>query len=497
MTGVDQRWKRLSRAEKERLAALLAERRRRAARRGLIAYTQATLPRYAAAPHHRRIAARLEAVAAGTCDRLLIVTPPRHGKSELASTRFPAWFLGRYPEKEIIAASYNLDLARHFGRSVRNLVASPEHLAIFPGTRLAADSTAAERWRTTAGGSYLAAGVDSAVTGRGAHVFIIDDPVKSRAEAESETARAHAWDWYRSVVYTRLMPGGAVVVIQTRWHEDDLAGRLLAEAESGGDRWELLHLPALDEAGAALWPAWYPAPALARIRAAIGPREWQALYQGDPTPDEGAYFKRAWIRTYDTAPAHLRTYGASDYAVTDGGGDYTCHGVIGVDEADDIYLLDWWREQTASHVWIDAMLDLMTRHETLIWAEEAGQIQKSLGPFIAKRQAERRVYGRREQFVSAADKATRARAIQARLAMGRVWFPKRAPWTPALIGELLKFPAGRHDDQVDVMALFGRMLAAYAKGAPPAAAKPAGDIRAVTFDALIADHERRRGRRAR
>ena len=173
MTGANGRVKRLPRAEKERLAGLLAEQRRRAARHGLIAYTEATLPGYAAAPHHRRIAARLEAVAAGARDRLMIVTPPRHGKSELASTRFPAWFLGRHPEKEIIAASYNLHLARHFGRGVRNLMASPEHRAISPAAR-------------------LAAGVDSAVTGRGAHVFIIDDPVKSRAEAESETARAHA-----------------------------------------------------------------------------------------------------------------------------------------------------------------------------------------------------------------------------------------------------------------------------------------------------------------
>ena len=465
------------------LTALLTEMQRRKARHDLIAYTEATLPSYAPAGHHRRIAGRLEAVSDGRIDRLLIITPPRHGKSELASKRFPAWHLGRYPHDQVIACSYAASLAVSFGRAVRNLAASPAHQAVFPGTALAPDSKAAERWHTTEGGVYVAAGVGGPITGRGADILLIDDPIKNREDAESAVLRASLWDWYTSTAYTRLMPGGRIVLIQTRWHEDDLAGRLLAEAETGGDRWEVLHLPALED-GRALWPAWYPPEALARIRAAVGPREWQALYQGEPTPDEGAYFKRGWIRYYDAPPAHVRSYGASDYAVTDGGGDYTVHGVIGVDPADDIYVLDWWREQTESDRWVEALLDLMDRHQTLIWAEEAGQIQKSVGPYIAKRQAERRIYGRRESFTSAVDKAIRARAIQARMASRGIYLPRNAPWTPALVGELLKFPHARHDDQVDVLSLIGRMLAVLAKGSAPAQAKPGDEMNTITLDAL-------------
>ena len=476
MTNLSERLRQLSRPEKARLAGLLAEKQHRTARRSLIAYTEATLPGYAAAGHHRRIAERLEAIERGEIDRLLVVMPPRHGKSELASRRYPAWYLGRHPDRQIIAASYNSDLAADFGRAVRNLMGSSEHRAVFPGSTLAPDSAAANRWHTGAGGSYVAAGVGTAITGRGAHVLLIDDPIKGREDAESETYRERLWNWYRAVAYTRLMPGGSIVLIQTRWYEDDLAGRLLAEMERGGDRWEVLHLSARSETGEALWPEWYPAGDLARIRAAIGPREWQALYQGDPTPDEGSYFRRDWIRYYDDPPEHMRTYGASDYAVTNDGGDYTVHRVVGVDPKDDIYVLDWWRGQTDSDRWIDAMLDLMKRHEPLIWAEEAGQIGKSLGPFIVKRQMERKVYGRREQFVSATDKPTRARSIQARMSMGKVYLPCKASWTPGLVSELLKFPAGKHDNQVDVMSLFGRMLAALAKGVVPPAAKEPSDM---------------------
>lgn len=243
----------------------------RTARGSLLAFTEHTNPVYKRAQHHAQIAAKLEAVERGEIDRLMIFMPPRHGKSELASKRFPAWCLGKDPRRQIIAASYNSDLANDFGRNVRNIVAEPEFGQVFPSVSLAPDSQAANRMNTNHGGAYVAAGVGTAVTGRGAHIALIDDPFKDREEADSERRRELVWDWYRSTLYTRLMPGGAIVLIQTRWHEDDLAGRLL---EQERDQWEVLELPAIDKAGKALWPEWYDLPALERIKNTIGPREW-------------------------------------------------------------------------------------------------------------------------------------------------------------------------------------------------------------------------------
>ncbi len=387
----------------------------------------------------------------------MITMPPRHGKSELASRRFPAWFLGRNPTQSVIAASYNSDLASDFGREVRNIVAEPEYQAIFE-TALAQDSRAANRWNTSAGGAYVAAGVGTAVTGRGADILLIDDPLKDREEADSEVKRERVWNWYTSTAYTRLAPGGRIVVIQTRWHEDDLSGRLLERMKEGSDQWVVLSLPAIDPQGNALWPERYPIEALERIKLNIGNRDWSALYQQSPAPEEGLYFKREWMRHYTEKPQHLRIYGASDYAVTADGGDYTVHVVCGIDPLDNIYVLDVWRKQTQSDTWIDVFCDLIGIHKPLNWAEEQGQIMKSLGPFIAKRQLERKAYCAREQFVCVADKPTRARSFQARMAMGKVYFPVSAPWMAALEAELFTFPAGVHDDQVDALGLIGRLL---------------------------------------
>jgi hypothetical protein len=210
------------------------------------------------------MAERLEAVERGEIKRLMIFSPPRHGKSELVSRRFPAWYLGRNPDRQVISASYGADLAADFGRDVRNIVASPEFTVLFGGVGLAEDSGAKHRWHTNRGGSYVAAGVGTAITGRGADILNIDDPTKDREAAESVLVREATWGWYTSTAYTRLMPGGAVILTMTRWHQDDLAGRLLAEQESGGDRWEILSLPALDDDGSALWPERYDVDALQR-----------------------------------------------------------------------------------------------------------------------------------------------------------------------------------------------------------------------------------------
>jgi predicted phage terminase large subunit-like protein len=437
--------------------ALLEEKARRAARAKLLAFTQYTLPGYEAAALHRDISDGLEDVASGECDRLMIFMPPRHGKSELASRRFPAWYMGNNPGKNVIAASYNSDLANDFGREVRNIVREDEYRALFPDVQLAQDSTAANRWHTNSGGGYIAAGVGTATTGRGADVFLIDDPVKDREAADSETTRDKIWAWYRSTAYTRLAPGGAIVLIQTRWHEDDLAGRLLEEEAKGGDQWRKLILPAIDPNGDALWGERYPIPSLERIKRAIGPRDWSALYQQQPSPDEGTFFQRDWFSRHDTLPQGLNLYGFSDYAVTDGGGDYTEHGVFGIDPAGKIYMVDWWSGQASADTWIESKIDLIARYRPLCWFGEAGVIQKAVEPMLTRRMRERKVFCRLEWVSSIHDKATRARGFQARAAMGGVSLLADERGENVL-SQLLTFPAGKFDDKVDVCGLVGRVL---------------------------------------
>jgi len=460
------------------------------ARRDLLSFTRYTFPGYKPAPHHKLIADTLDEVAAGRKKRVMIFMPPRHGKSELSSRRFPAYFLGRNPEKSIISASYNNDFAADFGREVRGLVDSQKYRALF-NVGLSADSKAANRWHTDKRGMYFAVGVGSATTGRGAHFLGIDDPIKNREEADSETIREKIWRWYTSTAYTRLESDisfdeiadddwlwrefqndieagkaepfeGAVVLTMTRWHEDDLAGRLLVQMEQGGEQWEILELPAIrsDEHGneLPLWEQKYPLARLQKIRDVIGTRDWSALYQQSPAPEEGLYFKREWMRYYTENPKYLRVYGASDYAVTAAGGDYTVHVIVGTDPENNIYVLDVWRQQTESNVWIDVFCDLILKYKPLNWAEEQGQILKSIGPFLQRRQLERRAYCAREQFVVVSDKPTRARSFQARMAMGKVYFPANAPWLSALEAEMFTFPAGVHDDQVDALGLIGRLL---------------------------------------
>ena len=209
------------------------------------------------------------------------------------SRRFPAWYMGRHADHHIISASYNSDMAADFGRDVRNIVSSREYAALFPQTALAADSQSAERFHISGGGGYVAAGVGTAMTGRSAHIMNIDDPLKDRASAESETQRSAVWDWYRAVAYTRLRPDAVIVVTQTRWHEEDLAGKLLLAEAEGGERWTKLILPAIDADGRALWEDAYPRPVLDQIRATIGEYDWASLYEQRPRPRGGSFFTEA------------------------------------------------------------------------------------------------------------------------------------------------------------------------------------------------------------
>lgn len=418
---------------------------------------------------------KLEQVALGKIDRLAVFMPPGAAKSTYSSILYAPWYYAQHPAHCVIAASHTAELAEKWGRRVRNLLA--EHSLVL-GVGLAPDSQAAGRWETNSGGEYFAAGVGGAVAGRRADLVVIDDPIRSREDADSETIRDKTWDWYKSDLYTRLKPGGRIVLIQTRWHEDDLAGRLLADMEAGGDRWEVISLPALAEQddplgrapGQPLWPEWEDEENLERKRRAVGPRDWSALYQQRPAPEDGDYFKSEWLRPYDIAPdpSLMRVYGGSDYAVTADGGDYTVHVVVGLDPEGRMYLLDLWRKQASSDEWIEAFCDLVKKWKPIGWAEEQGQIKSGVGPFIDRRQRERQAYVFRDQFPTRGDKAIRARSIQGRMALEGLHVPEKAKWYPALRSELLSFPAGKHDDQVDALGLVGQLLNKMSLGARPA-----------------------------
>jgi predicted phage terminase large subunit-like protein len=437
------------------------------------------------------IARKLESVERGDITRLMITMPPRHGKSMLASEFFPAWYLGRNPDHSVVTATYAQDLADDFGRKVKNQIEDHAFAEIFNGVGLADDSRSVKRFHIKENdvvleggfehtlkqrGAFYAVGVGGPLTGRGAHLLLIDDPVKNREDADSEIVRKKTKDWYTSTAYTRLMPGGRVVIIQTRWHEDDLSGWLLEEHKHEG--FEVLNLPAIGRDGKALWPEQYDLAALNRIKLAVGPRDWSALYQQEPSPDLGNFFKADWLRPYEKAPdpKTMRVYGGSDYAVTADGGDYTVHAVVGIDPEGRMYLLDLWRKQASSDVWVEAFCDLVLEHKPMAWAEEHGQIKSGVGPFLEKQQRARKAYVVREQFPTRGDKAVRAQSIRGRMALEGLYVPIGADWYADLRSELLSFPAGKHDDQVDALGLVGQLLDKMLAGTKPKPqTKPARD----------------------
>jgi predicted phage terminase large subunit-like protein len=299
--------------------------------------------------------------------------------------------------------------------------------------------------------------------------------------------REKAYKWYLSTAYTRLEGvvkdedpeelwrdpiktitsgevkpfEGAVVLIQTRWHEDDLAGRLLADMERGADQWDVLSLPAINDNGEALWSAKYPIERLENIKKTLSihsPREWNSLYQQNPTPDEGNFFKREWFKRFDLKDApEVRKYIATDYAVSEGKGDFTEFGVWGLDASQDLYAMDWWYGQETPDVWIDAELDLIVEHSPLTVYGEKGVIQKSTDPILMKRSSERRVYADFQWLARTADKAAMSQSFRARASMGKVYIPY-TDWGDRLINQLCAFPSGKYDDAVDVCALIGMAL---------------------------------------
>lgn len=413
----------------------------------------------------------------------MVFMPPGSAKSYYANVMFSAYMLAKHPKHKLITASYSGEVADKWGRRVRSIVKEPEYARLF-GCKLSEESQAAGRWALSTDGEYYAVGVGGSVTSFRADVGIIDDPVKGREEADSETIREKTIDWYRSDFWTRLKPDASVVLIMTRWHEEDLAGWLLEEAKTGGEQWDIVSLPMVagDEdalgrsPGETLWPEWFTQHMIDIARR--DERMWSALYQQSPAPDTGNFFKREWIRYYDQVPLNVRIYGASDYAVTEGGGDYTVHGVFAVDSEDNIYVIDWWRAQTESLAWVEQLMLMIKSHKPVAWFEEGGQINKSMGPLIAKRQEETQAWCAREQFnYGKQNKEMRAQSIRGRMQQGKIYFPKASHWCSDLVSEMMLFPAGKHDDQVDVLSLLGLALAdmhGATKGEPPSYAITAG-----------------------
>jgi predicted phage terminase large subunit-like protein len=281
-------------------------------------------------------------------------------------------------------------------------------------------------------------------------------------EADSKQIRDKTWDWYTGDLRPRLKPGAAQILIMTRYHDDDLAARLIAEDPKG---WRIVSLPmeaiADDPLGRAigepLWPEWYTDDM--RAIAKRDARLWSSQYQQQPVPDTGDYFRREWFVDANPPPIdQMRVYGGSDYAVTSDGGDYTVHVVVGLDQQSKLHLLDVWRRQAASDVWVEALCDLILKWKPIGWAEETGQIKAGVGPWIERRMRERRAFVLREQFPTRGDKATRAQSIRGMMSMDGLRMRGDAAWKADLISECLRFPAGVHDDQVDALGLAGQLI---------------------------------------
>ena len=440
--------------------------RRRGIRRSLSEY--ARMQGFEPAPHHQLIIDELEAVTRGETDNLLIFAPPGSAKSTYVSVLFPAWHMANHPDHNVLFATHSVEFARRWGRKVRNDIALN---AVTLGVRPDAANQAADRWALESGGEYYGVGAGVGISGFRADLGIIDDPFGNREDAWSETVRAKRWDWYVDDFSARLKPDARRVIMHTRWHEEDVAGRVLEQIAKGILKAKVISLPAIAEdddilgrkPGEYLWddPTGYNYASYLRARQAeTSPMMWAALYQQRPAPEEGDYFKAEWLRIYEKAPDRktLRIYGGSDYAVTDSGGDFTVHVVIGMDPEGRLYLLDLWRKQSASDEWVEAFCDIVKEWKPVAWAEEQGQIKAGVGPFLDRRQRERKAYVVREHFPVRYDKAVRAQSIRGRMAMEGLYVPRDAPWVSQFRSELLSFPAGKHDDQVDALGLVGQLL---------------------------------------
>lgn len=486
------------------------------ARRRLIPYVERFNPLYKAGWVHQDIARRLERfveqVERRESPRLILGLPPRTGKSKLASEEFVGWGVGRHPEWEWISSSYNITLPQTFSRRIRDRIRDPGYQALFPSVDFKEDSQSVEVWQTTAGGAYRAAGVGGGITGQGAHVLLIDDPIKNWQEADSVVIRDALWDWYLSTAYSRLAPGGGVIVIQTLWNDDDLVGRLQAAEKEGGDKFEVVLYPAINEEhdeylgpdgweilrmppgqsapegsrllrpkGTALHPERYSLEELRAKQAnytALGQRRmWSALYQQNPVPEEGLQFTRDMF-VYDESRANktsMYVFQAWDFAITEKqSSDWTVGYCFAMDWNGHFHELDMVRFRSGDNTVIaDAILDFYDAWGAIFAGVEDGQIWRSIKKTVEDRAAERQ---KKQQLKAGfnyhemrplTDKKVRAAPLRGQMQLHKVHFWKNAPWRDTADSELLRFPGGKHDDVVDAAAWCIRAAMDYSRPANP------------------------------
>lgn len=448
------------------------------------------------ARHHLYLIDRLESVERGEIKRLMVFMPPGSAKSTYASILFPAWYIGRHPDRSIIHASHTTELAERWGRRIRNMAGEPRYQRLFPDAALASDSQAAGRWATTVGGEYYAAGAGSAIVGFRADLGIIDDPIAGREQADSERERGKIKEWYRADFATRLKPGGAIVLIMQRWHEDDLAGWLLAEQEKGGERWDVVRLrmeagsddPLGRAPGEPLWPEWYTDDM--RAQAKRDARTWLALYQQEPRPESGGEFHKNWMQRYKTKP----TSGLNKYILVDPASekkktsDYTAIFVVGLAADQNYYVLDFVRDRLSLTQRADLLFRLHREHRPLAVGYERYGMQADIEHMRDRMEREQYRFPIVE-LGGQLKKEDRIRRMIPLFERGRMWFPERLTYTQHdgqqrelvrdfIEDELAPFPVGRHDDMLDCLArITDRELGVVFPGASkvdPAAYKPNG-----------------------
>lgn len=490
----------MSKAELKRYLSLLQyELALQEAKDSLIRFAEVTMPvdkfmddpsktKYMAAEHHRLMGELMEEAESTDNKRIIISVPPRHGKSELCTRRFAAWYSGRHPDRDIIVATYGEMFAREFGAEVRDIIKSRRFRQIFPDYKL--DKVGSEHLTNTKGGNLYFLGRRSSVTGRGADLIIVDDPTKDDKEASSGDFREDLWQWFTQTLLTRTHTDRASVVLtQTRWHEDDLPGRLTDPSnpvydEEIAQEWQVFNLRAIAEdddpmgrkPGEPLWPERFGLPHLNKMRR-MNATSFAALFQSDPTPDDGVFFQKEGIFEYDSheLPDRLTKYCASDHAVsTKNHNDRTCLIPYGVDQQGDAWILpDVVWDRIPSDIAVEQMVALIKRHGPTFWYAEKGQLARSIGPFLEARMKQEGIYVPLVLHPIHTDKRQFAQSGRALCAQGRIRFPRWAPWWQRAKAELLKFPNARFDDFVDVVSIIGmRMNQHHGPGANLVKKKP-------------------------
>lgn len=453
---------------------------RELARRTLRHYIHRMMPEYVFDWVHEVAIEELqkfwEAVERRESPRLAIFMPPRVGKSQLSSIFLPSWGLGRSPKKELVITAYAANLADEFSKKTREILRDPDYQLIFPDTKLHKDMASVDAWRTTQMGGYTSVGVGGGLTGKGADLLILDDLYKDRADADSESYRKMVEDWFKSTAYTRIQPGGGCLILFTRWHEADLGGFI--DEHMQHENFKILRFAALAEhdeeyrkAGESINPQRRTAEDYLRIKKTVGVREWQCLYQQDPVPADGTMFKLSDVRYYDKdidedtpdlkrlPESHdLAAFAAWDFS-TGRGTDFTAGGVAAIDRDYNLYLLDVKRGKWESFDIAEKIIDTATEHKTQRNGMEQGQLSAMIEPILNKRMQER------QKFINVTplkpgrqNKVARSMTIHARMQQGKVFLPKNAPWLQDFLAELMKFPNGRNDDQVDVFSYLGLMI---------------------------------------